>query len=190
MVLRGRHRHGRSFGPERQGNRHGQVRGPYGSRVPYPRDLHLVFTIPDSLHELFLAYPRVTHGLFFAVAEQTVREVAANPRNLGAQIGMTAVLRTWTQALPYHPHLQFNVPGGGLDRRGSRRVPARESFFLAVRVLSTVFRGKLLGALENAVASGRIAPLVGGPDVSRLLQKTARHTPIPIVEGLGAPPAA
>ena len=67
------------------------------------------------------------------------------------------------------------VPGGGLDRGGSRWVPARENFFLAVRILSTVFRGKLLGALESGVASGRIAASVGGTDVSRLLRKAVRH---------------
>jgi len=140
--------------------------------VPY---FHLVFTVPDSLHDVFLAHPRVTCGLLFAAVEKTVREVAANPRNLGAQIGMTAVLHTWTQTLLYHPHLHCIVPGGGLDLSGSRWVPARENFFLAVRILSTVFRGKLLGALESAVASGRIASSVGGTDVSRLLRKAARH---------------
>lgn len=140
--------------------------------VPY---FHLVFTIPDSLHAVFLAHPRVTYGLLFAAVEQTVREVAANPRNLGAQIGMTAVLHTWTQTLLYHPHLHCIVPGGGLDPSGSRWVPARANFFLAVLILSTVFRGNLLSALEHSVASGRIASSVGGTDVSRLLRKATRH---------------
>jgi hypothetical protein len=140
--------------------------------VPY---FHLVFTVPDSLHDVFLAHPRVTYGLLFAAVEQTVREVAANPKNLGAQIGMTAVLHTWTQTLLYHPHLHCIVPGGGLDPSDGRWVPARENFFLAVRILSTVFRGKLLSALESAVASGRIASSAGGTDVSRLLRKAARY---------------
>lgn len=70
--------------------------------VPY---FHLVFTISDVLHDVFLAYPRVAYGLVFGAVAETVREVAANPKNLGAEIGMTAVLHTWTQTLRYHPHI-------------------------------------------------------------------------------------
>jgi hypothetical protein len=141
--------------------------------VPY---FHLVFTVPDALHEVFLAHPRVAYGLLFDAVEKTVREVAANPRNLGAQIGMTAVLHTWTQTLLYHPHLHCIVPGGGLDASGRRWIPTRGNFFLAVRILSTVFRAKLLAALEQAVAAGKIATSVGrGTAVSKLLRHAARH---------------
>lgn len=141
--------------------------------VPY---FHLVFTISDFLHDVFLAYPRVAYGLVFGAVAATVREVAANPKNLGAAIGMTAVLHTWTQTLLYHPHLHCIVPGGGLDPSGSRWLPARQDFFLAVRILSTVFRAKLLGALEGAIAAGKIAPRLGsGADVSRLLRQAARR---------------
>ena len=70
--------------------------------VPY---FHLVFTIPDTLHDIFLAHPRVAYGLLFAAAAQTVKEAAANPANLGAKVGLTAVLHTWTQKLHYHPHV-------------------------------------------------------------------------------------
>ena len=141
--------------------------------VPY---FHLVFTISDFLHDVFLAYPRVAYGLVFGAVAATVREVAANPKNLGAAIGMTAVLHTWTQTLLYHPHIHCIVPGGGLDPSGSRWLPARQDFFLAVRILSTVFRAKLLGALEGAIAAGKIAPRLGsGADVSRLLRQAARR---------------
>lgn len=140
--------------------------------VPY---FHLVFTIPSCLHEIFLAYPQVAYNLLFAAAADSVKEVAVNPKNLGAQIGMTAVLHTWTQTLLYHPHIHMIVPGGGLDPTGCRWIPARENFFLSVHVLSVVFRGKLLDALEKAVASGRIeASLGSGVRVATLLRRAAR----------------
>jgi hypothetical protein len=141
--------------------------------VPY---FHLVFTVPNSLHEIFLGDPRVTYDLLFVAVAETVMEVAANPKNLGAAIGMTAVLHTWTQTLRYHPHLHCIVPGGGLDPSGRRWIPAKKHFFLAVRILSLVFRAKLLAALERAVACGKIASSVGsGADVLQLLGRAARR---------------
>jgi hypothetical protein len=138
--------------------------------VPY---FHVVFTIPDSLHEVFLAHPRVAYGLLFDAVAATLKEVAA--RNLGAQIGLIAVLHTWTQTLLYHPHLHCIVPGGGLAPDGSRWISSRKGFFLAVRVLSAVFRGKLLSALENAVAAKKIdAHLASGVETKCLLRKAAR----------------
>ena len=140
--------------------------------VPY---FHVVFTIPSCLHEIFLANPRVAYNLLFTTAAETMKEVAANPKNLGAEIGMTAVLHTWTQCLLYHPHLHLIVPGGGLDPSRSRWIPTREDFFLSVRILSTVFRGKLLDALERAVAAGTIKPCLGsGVQVATLLRRAAR----------------
>jgi len=141
--------------------------------VPY---FHLVFTLPESLHAVFLARPRVAYDLLLAAVAATIQEVAANPQNLGAAIGMTAVLHTWTQTLLYHPHVHCIVPGGGLDPTGGRWIPAREHFFLAVRILSTVFRAKLLQALESAMASGEIpASLSSGADGRRLLRRAARR---------------
>jgi hypothetical protein len=141
--------------------------------VPY---FHLVFTIPSLLHGVFLDHPRMAYGLLFSAAAETVKEVAANPKNLGAQIGMTAVLHTWTQALLYHPHIHCIVPGGGIDPAGCRWIRARENFFLAVRILSTVFRAKLLAGLEKSIASGDIEPAVGsGADLLRLLRRAARR---------------
>ncbi len=140
--------------------------------VPY---FHLVFTVPDTLNDVFLAYSRLAYGLLFEAVERTVREVAANPKHLGAQIGMTAVLHTWTQTLLYHPHLHCLVPGGGLDSSGRRWIPSRENFFLAVRILSTVFRAKLLAAFQQAIASGTIAADLRGTPVAKLLHRAARH---------------
>ena len=140
--------------------------------VPY---FHLVFTIPDTLHDIFLAHPRVAYGLLFAAAAQTVKEAAANPANLGAKVGLTAVLHTWTQKLHYHPHVHCIVPGGGLDPSGCHWVAARDNFFLAVRILSVLFRAKLLAALEGAVAAGKIQPSVrSGADVAKLLRRASR----------------
>ena len=141
--------------------------------VPY---FHLVFTIPNALHDVFLAHPRVAYGLLFAAVANTVKEVAANPKNLGAKIGLTAVLHTWTQTLLYHPHVHCIVPGGGLDPTGRRWIPASENFFLAVRILSTVFRAKLLAAFESAIASGKIdSSVTSGADLSKLLRRAARR---------------
>jgi Putative transposase/Transposase zinc-binding domain len=140
--------------------------------VPY---FHIVFTIPDTLHGIFLTHPRVAYGLLFGAVAQTLKDTAANPKNLGAQIGLTAVLHTWTQTLLYHPHVHCIVPGGGLDPSGRHWVAARKNFFLAVRILSTVFRAKLLSALENAVATGKIDPsLSKGADVLKILSRSAR----------------
>ena len=140
--------------------------------VPY---FHIVFTIPSCLHEIFLANPRVAYNILFSTTADTVKEVAANSKNLGAQIGMTAVLHTWTQALLYHPHVHMIVPGGGLDPTGRRWIPTRKNFFLSVNILSIVFRAKLLEALEKAVASGAIEATVrSGVRVTTLLRQAAR----------------
>ncbi len=140
--------------------------------VPY---FHLVFTIPDTLHGIFLEHKRVAYGLLLGAVAQTVKETAANPANLGVQIGLTAVLHTWTQTLLYHPHVHCIVPGGGLDPSGQRWVGARDNFFLAVRILSILFRAKLLAALEAAVAAEKIKPsLRDGTEVAKLLRRAAR----------------
>ena len=111
---------------------------------------HVVFTVPSELHPIFLANPKIAFGLLFRAVSQTLLEVAANPRRLGAKIGFTAVLHTWTQALLYHPHIHCIVPGGGLAPDGDRWISAKPGFFLPVRALSKVFRGKLLSMFEAA----------------------------------------
>ena len=121
---------------------------------------HVVFTIPDLLHPLFLARPRAAYNLLFSAVSKTLKDVALNPKRLGAQIGWSAVLHTWTQKLLFHPHLHCIVPGGGLSPDGTRWVSCKRGFFLPVRVLSTVFRGVLLSKIEKALEKGNLeAPL-------------------------------
>jgi hypothetical protein len=115
---------------------------------------HVVFTVPDVLHPVFLANPRQAYNLLFAAAAQTLRDVALRPRNLGAKIGFSAVLHTWTQTLLYHPHLHCIVTGGGLHPDGTRWVSAKPRFLFAVRILARVFRGKLLEKLERGLEDG------------------------------------
>jgi hypothetical protein len=115
---------------------------------------HVVFTVPTELHDLFLAAPRVAYRLLFAAVAQTLQQVAR--RRLGITIAVTAVLHTWTQLLLYHPHLHCIVPGGGLDAEHTSWISTRPDFFLPVRVLSAVFRGKLLAKLEDAIARATI----------------------------------
>jgi hypothetical protein len=121
--------------------------------VPY---FHLVFTLPDALNPIALANPRVVYDLLLRCAAETVLEVAANPDHLGARTGVLAVLHTWGQALQFHPHVHCVVPGGGLSKDRTCWVGARPDFFLPVRVLSRVFRGKFLAGLRGAYADGRL----------------------------------
>lgn len=119
--------------------------------VPY---FHVVFTLPDTLAPLALQNPRVVYGLLFQAVWSTLRTVASDPRHLGAEIGALAVLHTWTQTLGHHPHVHCVVPGGGLSPDGTRWIACPENFFLPVRVLSRLFRGRLLAALRSARARG------------------------------------
>jgi hypothetical protein len=118
---------------------------------------HVVFTLPELLRALVRANPRELLGLLFRAAAETLLEVAADPEHLGARIGFLAVLHTWGQQLPYHPHLHCLVPGGGLSPDGTRwiGVPGRRrKFFLPVKVLSRVFQGKFLAGLKALHAQG------------------------------------
>jgi hypothetical protein len=133
---------------------------------------HLVFTLPHELVALAVGNPRLIYGLLFEAASAAVRELAANPKYLGAQVGLTAVLHTWGQNLSLHPHLHLMASGGGLscNRHGEieeepcwRR--CRPGFFLPVRPLSRLFRGKFLAGLREAQAAGtlRLGPEWSGP---------------------------
>lgn len=129
---------------------------------------HVVFTLPAELSPLALANAAVLYDLLLRTAAATLQEVAANPKRLGACLGMLLVLHTWGQNLHHHPHVHAVVTGGGLscDPRGKleptpRWVACRPGFFLPVRVLSRVFRGKFLAGLRAAHAAGRLA-LTGG----------------------------
>ena len=121
--------------------------------VPY---FHLVFTLPDALDPIALANPRVVYDLLLRTAAETVLELAADPELLGAQTGVLAVLHTWGQNLQFHPHVHCVVPGGGLSPDGTRWVASPGHFFLPVRVLSRLFRGKFLAGLRAAFAKGEL----------------------------------
>lgn len=133
---------------------------------------HVVFTVPEALQVLFRAAPRATYNRLFQAVSQTLLEVGERPRNLGARIGFTAVLHTWTQTLLFHPHLHCVVTGGGLSRDGTRWVPARARFLFSVRILAAVFRGKLLHGLESDIAAGRIP--VARDQANAILRRAAR----------------
>ena len=124
---------------------------------------HLVFTLPDELSNLARANPTVLYDLLFQAAAATIRDVTANPKRLGAVPGLLLVLHTWGQTLQHHPHVHGVVTGGGLSCDASGLIDAspkwvscRPGFFLPVRVLSSVFRGKYLAGLRQAHAHGRL----------------------------------
>jgi len=121
--------------------------------VPY---CHVVFTVPDDLAPLALRNQRSFYTLLFRAAAQTLLTIAADPKRLGTRIGFLAVLHTWSQNLLHHPHLHCLVPAGGIAADGSKWIPCRSKFFLPVRVLSRMFRGKLLAFLKKARAEGKL----------------------------------
>ncbi len=120
------------------------------------RYFHVVFTIPEVIASLALGNKKVVYDILFAASAQTLQEVARDPRHLGADIGFLSVLHTWDQRLRHHPHVHCVVPGGGLSPDESRWVDTRGDFFLPVRVLSRVFRGKFLSKLIDAFESNAL----------------------------------
>jgi Putative transposase/Transposase zinc-binding domain len=118
---------------------------------------HVVFTLPAALGPIALQNPREVYGLLFRAAAETLQQIAADPKHLGAEVGFLAVLHTWGQNLEHHPHVHCVVPGGGLSPDGSRWIACPPGFFLPVRVLSRVFRGKFLAMLRNAFEQGNLS---------------------------------
>jgi hypothetical protein len=116
----------------------------------------VVFTVPESLAPLTLQNQQLVYGLLFRAVSQTLLEIAADPRHLGAQIGFLAVLHSWSQNLLHHPHIHCVVPAGGLAPDGSRWIRCRRKFFLPVKVLSRLFRGKFLALLRDAFGRGQL----------------------------------
>ena len=117
---------------------------------------HLVFTLPAPLSALAYTNKELMYGLLFDLAAETLRTIAADPKHLGARIGLTLVLHTWGSALTHHPHVHGIVPGGGLALDADRWVPCRPGFFLPVRVLSRLFRRRFLEALAAAHGRGQL----------------------------------
>jgi Putative transposase/Transposase zinc-binding domain len=117
---------------------------------------HVVFTLPAAVAALAYQNKAVVYDLLFKAASETLLTIAADPKHLGARIGLTAVLHTWGSALTHHPHLHIIVPGGGISSDGLRWIACRPGFFLPVRVLSTLFRRLMLENLTQAHAAGRL----------------------------------
>jgi hypothetical protein len=117
---------------------------------------HVVFTLPNILDPIARSNPRVVYNLLLRCAAETLLAVAAHPERLGAHTGVLTVLHTWGQNLQFHPHVHCVVPGGGLSPDGTRWIASHPRFFLPVRVLSAVFRGKFLEGLRTAYGAGKL----------------------------------
>ncbi len=131
--------------------------------VPY---YHVVFTLPAPIGDIAYQNKAAIYGILFKAAAETLITIAADPKHLGARIGLTAVLHSWGSALTHHPHVHIIVPGGGISLDGERWISCRPGFFLPVRVLSRLFRRLFLEELATAHDAGRLqffgahAPLV------------------------------
>jgi hypothetical protein len=135
---------------------------------------HVVFTLPGTFNALALGNKRVVYGVLFEAVAQTLLEVTANPKHLGARIGFLAILHTWGQNLSLHPHVHCVVPGGGITPDG-KWVACRAGFFLPVRVLSRVFRGKFIDLLKRARAAGKLIGVEDDRAFNRLIYESVRH---------------
>jgi predicted Zn-ribbon and HTH transcriptional regulator len=118
---------------------------------------HLVFSVPHTLVPLIWQNKEVLFALLFEASATTLLEVAADPKHLGADIGFLSILHTWGQTLQRHPHIHCVVPGGGLSPDRTRWISSRSHFFLPVRVLSRVFRGKFVAGLREAFQRKQLA---------------------------------
>jgi hypothetical protein len=121
--------------------------------VPY---FHVVFTLPGPVADIAYQNQAVVYDLLLKTAAETLITIAADPKHLGARIGLTAVLHTWGSALTHHPHAHVIVPGGGFSPDGQRWITCRPGFFLSVRVLSRLFRRLFLEGLAAAYQAGRL----------------------------------
>jgi hypothetical protein len=117
---------------------------------------HVVFTLPAPISAIAYTNKEIVYGLLFDLAAETLRTIAADPKHLGARIGVTLVLHTWGSALTHHPHVHGIVPGGGLALDGDRWIGCRPGFFLPVRVLSRLFRRRFMEELAAAHGRGQL----------------------------------
>lgn len=138
---------------------------------------HVVFTLPSQLRTLAWANREAVYDLLFASAAQSLLELGRDPKRLGAELGVTSVLHTWTRDLRLHPHVHCIVSGGGLSLDGERWVSTRPNFLFPVRVLGALFRGKFLDGLQRAYEAGALgfhgaaAPLGAPGAFARLRDK-------------------
>jgi Putative transposase/Transposase zinc-binding domain len=142
---------------------------------------HVVFTVPHELNLLAQDNPRLFYHLLFTASAATLLQVAADPKHLGAEIGILSILHTWGQNLLAHPHIHCVIPAGGLSADQARWVPTRHAFFLPVKVLSRVFRGKFLAGLKRLYlrqklrCAGPCAPLAEEKQFRQLLRRLHRQ---------------
>jgi hypothetical protein len=141
---------------------------------------HVVYTLPAPIADIAYQNKRTIYDLLMKAAASTTLTIAADPKHLGARIGITAVLHTWGSALTHHPHVHMIVPGGGLSADGGRWISARPRFLVPVKALSRLFRGRLLALLAEAHAQGRLiffgehAALADKPAFKRFLAPLRR----------------
>ncbi|HEY4362992.1 MAG TPA: IS91 family transposase [Bryobacteraceae bacterium] len=146
--------------------------------VPY---FHVVFTVPHDLSPLMLQNKKALYALLFRTSAETLLEIAADPKHLGARIGFLSVLHTWGQNLQHHPHVHCVVPAGGIAPDGSSWVRRSSGFFLPVRVLSKVFRGKFVAGLKRLFRRGdlrfhgRLSGLADARTFRRFLRQLFRQ---------------
>ncbi len=118
---------------------------------------HVVFTLPAQIADIAYQNKAVVYGLLFKASAQTLQTIAADPKHLGAKIGMTSMLHTWGSAMTHHPHVHVVVPGGGLSSDGQRWIPCRKGFLVSVKVLSRLFRRLFLEGLAKLHKAGKLA---------------------------------
>jgi hypothetical protein len=118
---------------------------------------HVVFTLPTPIADIAFHNKAAVYGLLFNASAQTLLTIAADPRHLGARIGMTSVLHSWGSAMAHHPHVHVIVPGGGLSPDGARWIACRPGFFLPVKVLSRLFRRLFLEGLVELHRAGKLS---------------------------------
>jgi Putative transposase/Transposase zinc-binding domain len=121
--------------------------------VPY---FHVVFSLPAQIADIAYQNKAVIYGILFKASAETMLTIAADPKHLGARIGILSVLHTWGSALTHHPHVHMIVPGGGFSLDGARWIACRPNFFLPVRVLSRLFRRLVLEKLADAHQAGQL----------------------------------
>ena len=154
--------------------------------LPIPH-FHVVFTLPREIGRIALQNKRVVYGVLFRAAAETLKELAADPKHLGAEVGVLAVLHTWGQTLIHHPHLHCVLTSGGVSPDGSRWIHCKRSkrrrkwFFVHVTVLSRVFLGKFIDYLKRAFRRGELkfhgdlAPLADLINFERWLDRSTRN---------------
>jgi hypothetical protein len=142
---------------------------------------HVVFTVPHELNVLALDNARLFYDLLFTASAQTLLEIAGDPKHLGAKIGVISILHTWGQNLLLHPHIHCAIPVGGISLDHSRWIHPRYPFFLPVKILSRVFRGKFLAGLKRLYRSkklycaGPATALADSTQFSKLIRRLHRH---------------